>query len=726
MKIPRKGNSAIEDTKIVQSKKVNQESKKLKEKYVEIQRFVRKNKYAIDMSKSIIDPDTELFPCRRIRIELEIRPLDDIPEKFRSQETCSKDVEKKSFMTVNADTSKYNQMMKWDGYFPLTKNVYKKFKFVIDKPTFFVFRTTFEKELTGGSIVLSLSYIPQIDRDNLEEDEIDKQQMAMRNVPIQLSTSTADGVSFIHERLTLSSKNVELSSPGEYIVTVRGGHKAELSNTLMKNKKIPRCSKVEMYYYLKEISENSSYDEEFASETGSINSQGFNCEGTQIDEIADIQTELNKLKTSNYVDILGNVLIPDPRATKTYQLFISSPVISVIRASVILPPEIRANSNMRFSLRAKKIGSNNPEEYIIHKSKTLHQRDISFVTDESGSEKFMIIIKFENVDFDVFQTHCSIISLRISREPLINIFDSLELFKSQKAYSDIATISGSKTVTIGSEIYSEVIKLYHGTDVLKDNKGIVLGTIDIDVQTDQVQLDILVEYHYISSDLSLILLGDQKFTDISVFEEDDAHYESGQMFTARSAIRMIGTGDVLDKGKYTLRINRGDYSSQLIDAFTQENVPQSKIDKVHFPFVLKIYSFPIKGDLTTEKGQLKLLDVEYNQNPDDDGKSLNPGTKLTIQCEFNDDLDDYDYILKAVATLDLDKSFHKGVRKEDISIQPSFVQKIPSTKNNLLIEFPGKSIRANSKYRITFNSQIVINQEIETKDILVLETQGIE
>jgi hypothetical protein len=269
--VPSKKASTEDDIKIVASKRADQKMKSITEKSVEIQKFVKPGKYFLDFTKSVFDLNTDLFPCNRIRMEIEIRPLKDIPQNLKTLETCSSDAEISSSLPVELDNFEYDKKTRIDGYFPITENVIKKFKFHITEPTFLIFLTSFEKELSGGSMTLSISHVQKM-KSTQKSDK-------MGILPIYFSSETSDGISFLHYRLEpgLSGDRKLFSAAGDYVLTLSGGHKANLTKTLETNKQIPRCSKVSIFYQLIKISEiKDTFDEEFLAETGEIDTDGNN------------------------------------------------------------------------------------------------------------------------------------------------------------------------------------------------------------------------------------------------------------------------------------------------------------------------------------------------------------------------------------------------------------------------------------------------------------------
>lgn len=260
---PQKANSYEDHLQVVANKRADETTKTVGEKFVEIQKFVKKGKYLLDFTKSVFDLDTELFPCNQVRFEIEIRPLTDIPDVLKSDETCSDDEEVKSGMAEYIGNIEYNKMVRIDNYFSISENVIKKFRFKISEPTFLFFMTSFEKELSGGSMTLSISHVK-----NITNPKTSKSKSGL--IPILFSSDTGDGISFLHESLDPGiSGDLKLDSEGEYIITVSGGHKAALTKTLEANNLVPKCSKVSMFYHLSRISDlQNTFNEEFESEAG--------------------------------------------------------------------------------------------------------------------------------------------------------------------------------------------------------------------------------------------------------------------------------------------------------------------------------------------------------------------------------------------------------------------------------------------------------------------------
>jgi hypothetical protein len=118
---------------------------------------------------------------------------------------------------------------------------------------------------------------------------------------------------------------MKLDSPGEYIVTVRGMHKAILTPKLKENKLIPKCSKISVLYQMTKISDiQTTYDEEFIAQTGTIDASSDNCKNVDIDEVNEIQKHIELQRISNYMDINTKILIPDPASNKKISFIVRS------------------------------------------------------------------------------------------------------------------------------------------------------------------------------------------------------------------------------------------------------------------------------------------------------------------------------------------------------------------------------------------------------------------
>ena len=80
------------------------------------------------------------------------------------------------------------------------------------------------------------------------------------------------------------------------------------------------------------------------------------------------------------------------------------------------------------------------------------------------------------------------------------------------------------------------------------------------------------------------------------------------------------------------------YSKNLFKGLAENDIPVE--NELILPITIRIESTPITGKVETKDGILRLIDIEYNGDPDDEGKYINTEEKLSIVLEFNDDLDD--------------------------------------------------------------------------------------
>ena len=533
---------------------------------------------------------------------------------------------------------------------------------------------------------------------------------------------------------------MKLDAPGEYVVTVAGTHKTLMTTALEKNEYIPRCSKVSMYYQLVKVSDiQTTYDEEFAAETGSIDDSNDNCKDIEIDKVGAIQKAIESQRVNNYMDINAKILIPDPSKSKKVTFVIrssSKPILSVVKVTASLPEDIRLVTSMKFQLVAVEAKGKQQKELSLDKSIRQHEQDLSFVIDDTESKVYLVSIEFEEVDFELLQTHCSFLEVRIAREPAFNVLATLGSFEKSKRYSDLADLKNNpKTVTIDKE-KSVKLAFYRTKNAIDSQKSTVLGKITIDVKIDQVQLDILAEYNYISSLIQLQLVGDENFSDVGVFEVDDEHFNSNQIYTARNSIRTIGTGDVFQKGTYTLLIKTDKYSQKLLKTMKENDI--DVMDDLTIPFFIKIESTPVSGDLKPTDGKLRLIDIEYNEDPDNDGKALNSLQDLSIVLEFNENLDNTDLALNdpssSFAVLKLDTKYHKGVKKGERVVKPSSMDKDDadsesdgplvnrmSSQSTIKLVFPANSLKPGATYTLQLDSNIGINQDLKDFDMLTLK-----
>ena len=135
-----------------------------------------------------------------------------------------------------------------------------------------------------------------------------------------------------------------------------------------------------MYYQLVKISDvKNTLDEEFLADAGFSDASNKNCRDVEIDDIADVQKAIEKMKVSNYMDISAKILIPDPSSKKRVSFMFRSgnkPELSVVKVTAALPEDIRQISNMKFHLRAIEVKGRSEEELTLQKSLRAHEQDI--------------------------------------------------------------------------------------------------------------------------------------------------------------------------------------------------------------------------------------------------------------------------------------------------------------------------------------------------------------
>jgi len=170
---------------------------------------------------------------------------------------------------------------------------------------------------------------------------------------------------------------MKLDAPGEYIVTIKGGHKAILSPKLKANSKIPKCSKVTMFYQMTKLSDiQDTFDGEYISQTGTMDGIQDNCKNVEIDDLKSVRVHLEQQRVSNYMDVSAKIMIPDPASDKKINFIVRSsnkPIMSVVKISVALPEKIRQVSNLRYHVKGIKMEKNKESDMSIEN--TLFQSD---------------------------------------------------------------------------------------------------------------------------------------------------------------------------------------------------------------------------------------------------------------------------------------------------------------------------------------------------------------
>jgi hypothetical protein len=311
------------------------------------------------------------------------------------------------------------------------------------------------------------------------------------------------------------------------------------------------------------------------------------------------------------------------------------------------------------------------------------------------------------------------------REPAFNIVGTLASFKPSSRYKEISTLSTNPmTIAIDKE-KTRTLSFYQSVNYIKAKKTKILGKITLEVKADQVQMDVFAEHNYISSQVMLEIRGIDSFVDYGTVEFEDEHFNSNSIYTARNAIRTIGTGNVFIKGTYVLFIKTDSYSKSLFQAMEENNVKLS--DDLLIPFTIKIESTPVKEDLKTTDEKLRLIDIEINGDPDDDGKSVNNEENLSITLEFNDNLDNTDLLdggeESSFAVLALDKKYHKSVKKNFRNVTADSVDRLSVMSENMIqLVFSAKSLKKNAEYHLILDPRIGINQDILENDLLTIKT----
>ena len=272
--------------------------------------------------------------------------------------------------------------------------------------------------------------------------------------------------------------------------------------------------------------------------------------------------------------------------------------------------------------------------------------------------------------------------MRIAREPIFNVVALLSQFDlNSDDYKDLENLRTNPANLVIDEQKRYKMSFFMTPSSIKTLKSRILGKAIIDVQLEQVQLDLFSEFNYISTSILLELKNFEKklkYSDLSDSEIDEEHYDSSEIYTGRSAIRMIGTGSVLTKGKYELYIKKSDYTERVNEAIDAAKFTEKLIKNIKFPFTVKVHSALINDDLSTLDNKLKLIDIEYNSDPDDDGKYVSIDKNLQVMLEFNDDLDNRNIVYDNLAILTLAKIQQRGVSKQKVIIEPEKTTKVPT------------------------------------------------
>jgi hypothetical protein len=108
------------------------------------------------------------------------------------------------------------------------------------------------------------------------------------------------------------------------------------------------------------------------------------------------------------MDLSANVLIPDPTTKKSIRFVLrtlNKPTTSVVRVTASLPEEIRGLTKLKFQLKIIQINNKENTEFMMHKALERHEKDVSFTIDDTDTKNYVVAIEFEEVDFNLLQTH---------------------------------------------------------------------------------------------------------------------------------------------------------------------------------------------------------------------------------------------------------------------------------------------------------------------------------
>ena len=335
---------------------------------------------------------------------------------------------------------------------------------------------------------------------------------------------------------------------------------------------------------------------------------------------------------------------------------------------------------------------------------------------------------FEEFDFKILQTQCGYFELRIAREPALDVISTLSSFEKTSRYEDIATLDkNQKTVTI-DKVKSLKLPLFLTKSGIESKRSNILGKVNINIETENAQLNIFAEFNYLFADIQIELRGNQTFKDVGIFEAEDEYFDESQPYSAKNSISLIGSGDSLPKGQYILIIKERAYIRPLLKQLKENEISDDVMKDITIPIMITIEGVPLDGKLNQiNQGKLSVIDIEYNGNPDDDGKSIIVSQTLSISLEFSDNLDSLNSIIKGgnggIVVLKQQKT--KG-KKESEVISPNSIERSSTVSENILIvTFDPDSLTENTKYKLELNSNIDINKEIIDSSMLEITTMAV-
>jgi hypothetical protein len=88
-----------------------------------------------------------------------------------------------------------------------------------------------------------------------------------------------------------------------------------------------------------------------------------------------------------------------------YYSLANKPILSIVKFSAELPEEIRQISNLKFHVKAIEIKSQNETDLTLENSLFESDQEIAFMIDDTETKTYWISIEFEQIDFDLLQSH---------------------------------------------------------------------------------------------------------------------------------------------------------------------------------------------------------------------------------------------------------------------------------------------------------------------------------
>lgn len=312
---------------------------------------------------------------------------------------------------------------------------------------------------------------------------------------------------------------------------------------------------------------------------------------------------------------------------------------------------------------------------------------------------------------------------------MLNLISTLNSFEKTSKYEDIAVLNQNpKTITI-DKVKSLKFPMYLTKSGIESKRSNILGKININIEADNAQLNIFAEFNYLFTDIQLELRGNQAFKDIGIFEAEDQYFDENQPYTAKNSISLIGSGDSLPKGQYFLVIKERAYIRPLFKELKENEINDDLMKDMTIPLMITIEAVTLDDKLNTaNQGKLTLIDVEYNGNPDDDGKSIIASQTLSVSLEFSDNLDNLNSIIKGGnGALVVLKEQKVKAKKEGATIAPNSIDKSSSVSDNiLLVTFNANSLKESTKYKLELNSNIEVSKDLLDSSTLELQTMAMK